>query len=213
MAGSSFRNPGFASVASLSLSSPYAAWVQIIFVTKNYSRHFTFLKHRIADAIRDIEVPKVSIFTGKELGDKPAKFRDFYTGTPRRLKKIDESLSKPLVLMGIQGMWISEDDQESRRRATHLEEILPFSNSHDEIDRLAVYEYSDPRLLIELVNRRIVTDLSKYFRSYTGARVEPPSFIISADELSSYVHNPLLITNQLCRGVPLETQVSYLPLP
>ena len=175
---------------SIENESPYAAWVQIIFAAKNYSRHFTFLKHRIADAMRDIEAPKVSIFTGKELGDKAAKFRDFYTGAPKRLKKIDESLSKPLVLMGIQGMWISEDDQDSRRRARHLEEILPFSNSHDEIDRLAIYEYSDPRLLIELADRRIVTDLSRYFRSYTGARVEPPSFIISADELSSYVHIP-----------------------
>ena len=56
--------------------------------------------------------------------------------------------------------------------------------------RLPPYQYSDPRLLLELVNRRIVTDLSKYFQSYTGSRVEPPSFILSADELPSYVHIP-----------------------
>ena len=36
----------------------------------------------------------------------------------------------------------------------------------------------------------MVTDLSQYFRSYTGARVEPPSFIITADDLPSYVHIP-----------------------
>lgn len=175
---------------SVENESPYAAWMQIIFVSKNYSRHFTYLKHRMAEAIREIETPRVSIFTGKELGDKPAKFKEFYTGAPKRVKSIDESLSKPHVLIGIQGMWISEDDEESRRRASHLEEILPFSHCHDEIDRLAVYEYSDPRFLLELVDRRIVTDISNYFRSYTGARVEPPSFILSADELSSYVHIP-----------------------
>jgi len=175
---------------SIENESPFAAWVQIIFARKDYSRHFLWLKHRIAEAINVIETPRVSIFTGKELGDKPAKFRDFYSGSTKRMKKLDESLSKPLVLVGIQGMWISEDDHESRQRAHHLEEILPFSHCHDEVDRLAVYQYSDPRLLLELVDRRIVTDLSKYFQSYTGARVEPPSFILSADELPSYVHIP-----------------------
>ena len=175
---------------SIENESPYAAWMQIIFVSKNYSRHFTFLKHRMAEAIREIETPRVSIFTGKELGDKSAKFKEFYTGAPKRVKKIDESLSKSHVLMGIQGMWINEDDEESKRRALHLEEILPFSHCHDEIDRLAVYEYSDPRFLLELVDRRVVTDITNYFRSYTGARVEPPSFILSADELPSYVHIP-----------------------
>ena len=175
---------------SVENESPYEAWIQIIFVSKNYSRHFTYLKNRMAESIREIETPRVSVFTGKELGDKAAKFKEFYTGSPKRVKKIDESLSKSHVLMGIQGMWISEDDEESRRRAHHLEEILPFSHCHDEIDRLAVYQYSDPLFLIELVVRRIVTDISKYFRSYTGARVDPPSFILSADELSSYVHIP-----------------------
>ena len=176
---------------SIEHESPFAAWVQIIFARKDYSSHFTFLKHRIADAMNEIEKPRVSIFTGKELGDKPAKFRDFYTGASKRTKKIDESLSKPLVLIAIQGMWISEEDQESRRRAHHLEEILPFSHCHDEVDRLAVYEYyKEPRLLLELVDRRIVTNISKYFESYTGARREPPSFIVSADELPSYVHIP-----------------------
>jgi len=176
---------------SIDHEAPYAAWVQIIFARKDYSSHFTFLKHRIADAMNEIEKSRVSIFTGKELGDKRAKFRDFYTGASKRTKKIDESLSKPLVLIAIQGMWISEEDQESRRRAHHLEEILPFSHCHDEIDRLYVYEYyKEPRLLLELVDRRIVTNISKYFESYTGARREPPSFIVSADELPSYVHIP-----------------------
>ena len=176
---------------SIENESPFAAWVQIIFARKDYSRHFTWLKHRIADAMNEIEKPRVSIFTGKELGDKPAKFRDFYTGASKRVKKIDESLTKPLVVIAIQGMWISEEDQESRRRAHHLEEILPFSHCHDEVDRLAVYEYyKEPRLLLELVDRSIVTDISRYFESYTGARVEPPSFIVSADELPSYVQIP-----------------------
>ena len=35
---------------SIDHEAPYAAWVQIIFARKDYSSHFTFLKHRIADA-------------------------------------------------------------------------------------------------------------------------------------------------------------------
>lgn len=170
--------------------SPFAAWVQTIFVQKNYSNNLIWLKQRIADAKREIETPRVSIFTGKELGDKTAKFREFYLGSSTRVRKLDDSIPKAHVLVDIQGMWVSEDDKEGRSRAHHLEEILPFSRCHDEIDRLAIYQYSDPRLLIELVERRMVTDISSYFRSYAGARMEPPSFIITPDELTSYVHVP-----------------------
>ena len=179
---------------SIESEAPYAAWVEIIFARKHeYSRHFTWLRNRLTSAKDDIEAPKVSVITGKELGDKQAKFREFYTGMPKRMKKVDDLLSKPLLLMAIQGMWISEDDKESRRRAHHLEEVLPFSHCRDEIDRLAVYEYyREPRLLIELVERRMVTDITRYFKSYTGARVEPPSFFVSSEELASYVHIPSL---------------------
>lgn len=179
---------------SIESEAPYAAWVEMIFARRHeYSRHFTWLRNRLTRAKDDIEAHKVSIFTGKDLGDKQAKSREFYTGMPKRMKKVDDLLSKPLLLMAIQGMWISEDDEESRRRAHHLEEILPFSHCHDEIDRLAVYEYyREPRFLIELVERRMVTDITGYFKSYTGARIEPPSFFVSSDELASYVHIPSL---------------------
>jgi len=174
-------------------TSPYAAWVQIIFVRKDHSRHFMSLKHNITDMINEIESPRVSMFTGQELkGDRPAKSRDVYTGASKRMKILDESLSRAHVLMAIQGMWIRKDNDVGRHQAQSLEEILPFSHCHDEsdVDRLAVYTIRDPRMLIELVERNMVTDISRYFRSYTGARVEPPSFIISADEMPYYIHVP-----------------------
>jgi len=172
-------------------TSPYAAWVQIIFVRKDHSRHFMSLKHNITDMVNEIESPRVSMFTGQELkGDRPAKSRDVYTGASKRMKILDESLSRAHVLMAIQGMWIAKDNDIGRHQAQSLEEILPFSHCHDEADRLAVYTIRDPRMLIELVERNMVIDISRYFRSYTGARVEPPSFIISADELPYYIHIP-----------------------
>ena len=61
--------------------SPFAAWIQIIFAKKYYSKNFTWLKHRITEAKREIETPRVSVFTGKELGDKPANYRDFFLGS------------------------------------------------------------------------------------------------------------------------------------
>jgi hypothetical protein len=45
-------------------------------------------------------------------------------------------------------------------------------------------------MLPELVNRRMVEDISKYLDDYTKSRVEPPSIIVTPEELVSYVHLP-----------------------
>jgi len=48
----------------------------------------------------------------------------------------------------------------------------------------------DPRVLLELVDRRMVEDISKYLDGYTKSRLEPPSFMVTPEELQSYVHLP-----------------------
>jgi hypothetical protein len=63
----------------------------------------------------------------------------------------------------------------------------PSAASHDS---LATFEYRDPRMLIELVDRRMVQDISKYLDCYTRSRPEPPSFIVTPEELQSHVHLP-----------------------
>lgn len=45
-------------------------------------------------------------------------------------------------------------------------------------------------MLLELVDRRMVLDISEYFDRYTKSRLEPPSFLVTPDELQSYVHLP-----------------------
>jgi hypothetical protein len=57
-------------------------------------------------------------------------------------------------------------------------------------DSLAIIQYRDPRMLLELMNRRMVEDISKYLDDYTRSRVEPPSILVTPEELVSYVHLP-----------------------
>jgi len=54
----------------------------------------------------------------------------------------------------------------------------------------ATFRYRDPRMLLELVGRRMVVDISEYFYRHTRSRLEPPSFVVTPEELQSYVHLP-----------------------
>ena len=69
--------------------------------------------------------------------------------------------------------------------------VLPFDHCSDEHDSLAVFQYRDPRMLLELVDRRMVVDISEYFVRYTGSRMEPPSFLVTPEELQSYLELPV----------------------
>jgi hypothetical protein len=83
--------------------------------------------------------------------------------------------------MAIQGMWVGNDSDLMQ---------LPFNHCTDGEDSLAVFHHRDPRVLIELVQRRMVEDISEYLMRYTGSRLEPPSFLISAEELPYFIHLP-----------------------
>jgi hypothetical protein len=98
------------------------------------------------------------------------------------MKKVDEIVTKPTITMAIQGMWVSGEPDSVY--------ALPFDHCVDEHDSLAIFRYRDPRMLIELVDRRMVEGISKYLDSYTKSRLEPPSFIVTPEELQSYVHLP-----------------------
>ena len=99
------------------------------------------------------------------------------------MKKADEIVSKPTVTLAIQGMWVTDSDSKSIG-------TLPFDHCSDEHDSLAIFQYRDPRMLLELTDRRMVEDISEYLSRYTGSRLEPPSFIVTPEELKSYIHLP-----------------------
>jgi hypothetical protein len=169
-------------IRTLETSNPDFAWVQFIFVRTNYSAGLVRLKNAIHSAKIAIEQPSVDLIS-EQLHERKELHRDYYRRADARMKKIDEVATKPTITMAIQGMWIGPQDP----RQTIA---LPFEHCIDEHDGLALFQYSDPRILLELVDRRMVEDISAYLYSYTRSRVEPPSFLLTPEELPSYVHLP-----------------------
>jgi hypothetical protein len=169
-------------VRALESANPDFAWIQFLFVRSDYGSALIRLKNSMHRAKAYIEQPTVDIVSGEER-DRRELHRDFYRQSDARMRKVDEIATKPTVTLAIQGMWIA--DKESSSAST-----LPFDHCSDEHDSLAVFQYRDPRMLLELVNRRMVTDISEYFDRYTKSRMEPPSFLVTPEELVSYIHLP-----------------------
>ena len=169
-------------IRAIETANPDFAWVQFLFVKSSYGRELVRLKNSMHRAKVSIEQPAIDLVSGQER-DKRELHRDFYRQTDARIKKVDGIASKPTVTLAIQGMWVNEPS--SKSIAT-----LPFDHCSDEHDSLAIFQYRDPRMLLELIDRRMVEDISEYLGRYTGSRLEPPSFIVTPEELASYVHLP-----------------------
>jgi hypothetical protein len=118
-------------------------------------------------------------------------------------------MSSHQVLLGIQGMWVEKSEEAIHGISGSLRgapiELSTFQSCRDELDSLAVFTYRDPRVLLELVRRRFVTDISWYFRKYSGSMMESPSLILAAEDLGNYVHLPVgNITEHLSSLFPSE---------
>jgi len=168
-------------IRALEMSNPAFAWIQFLFVRSDYRAALIRLKNSIHAAKLAIEQPSVDLVSGQE-SERRELHRDYYRRADSRMKKVDDIVTKPTVTLAIQGMWVSDDPGSIN--------TLPFDHCVDEHDSLAIFLYRDPRMLIELVDRRMVEDISKYLDGYTRSRLEPPSFIVTPEELQSYVHLP-----------------------
>ena len=168
-------------IHSLEFASPAFAWVQFLFKRANLSHTLVALKNSIQSTAAMIKTPEISWISGAER-DRKELHRDWYGRSGERVKKIDAVVNTPHVLLGIQGMWVGDSQQLS---------MLPFKDCYDEHDRLGVFVYRNPRMLVELVERRMVEDISSYLMSYSGSRLEPPSFVITPEEVPYYVHLPV----------------------
>ena len=113
--------------------------------------------HRAKTAI---EQPTIDLVSGQER-DRRELHRDFYRQADARMKKADDIVSKPTVTLAIQGMWVSDSDSKSIG-------TLPFDHCSDEHDSLAIFQYRDPRMLLELIDRRMVEDISEYLAATPG---------------------------------------------
>lgn len=168
-------------IRAVETSNPEFAWIQFLFLRTNYSAGLVRLKNSIHRTKTAMEQPSMDLVSGQE-HDRKELYRDYYRRAEARMKKIDEVVTQPTITVAIQGMWAG-GEQDSIN-------ALPFDHCTDEHDGLALFQYKDPRMLPELVDRRLVEDISGYLDSYTKSRVEPPSFLVTPEELPSYVHLP-----------------------
>ena len=169
-------------IRALETSNPDFAWIQFLFVRSDYGAALVRLKNSMHRAKIAIEQPSLDLISGQER-DRRELHRDYYRRADARMKKVDDIVTKPTITMAIQGMWVSDEPDSSSH-------ALPFDHCSDEHDSLAVFQYRDPRMLLELVDRRMVADISEYLDRYTRSRLEPPSFLVTPEELQSYVHLP-----------------------
>jgi len=168
-------------IRSIETSNPDFTWIQFLFVRSDYRAALVRLKNSIHASKLAIEQPSVDLVSGQE-NERRELHRDYYRRADSRMKKVDDIVTKPMVTLAIQGMWVGDDPASIN--------ALPFDHCVDEHDSLAIFQYRDPRMLLELVDRRMVKDISKYLDGYTKSRLEPPSFIVTPDELQTYVHLP-----------------------
>jgi hypothetical protein len=169
-------------IHALEIADPDFAWIQFLFVKSDHGSALVRLKNSIERAKGEIERPALDFISGSERVRRELG-RDFYRLADSRMKKVDDVATKPMTMLAIQGMWVSKEDS-SRVDA------LPFDHCSDEHDSLAVFQYRDPRMLRELVGRRMVTDVGEYLDRYTKSRLEPPSFMATPEGLESFVHLP-----------------------
>ena len=170
-------------VRSIETANPDFAWVQFLFVKSSYGQELVRLKNTMHRTKLAIEQPSIDLVSGQQR-DRRELHRDFYRQADARMKKVNDIASKPTITLAIQGMWVADIDSKSIG-------TLPFDHCSDEHDNLAIFQYRDPRMLLELIDRRMVEDITEYLGRYTGSRLEPPSFIVTPEELKSYIHLPV----------------------
>ena len=169
-------------IHSIEASSPTFAWVQFLFKRVNLSPTLIALKNSIHAAQEQIKTPKRSWMDDSEY-DRSELYRDWYKRSGERVKRLDAIANTPHVLLAIQGMWVGDPRQLT---------TLPFKDCYDEFDRLGTFVYKNPWMLVELVERRMVEDISPYFMSYARSRMEPPSFLITPEEIPYLIHFPIV---------------------
>ncbi len=178
-------------IHSIEAASPRFAWVQFLFKRVNLSPALVALKNSIHSAAEMIKTPRTSLIDGSE-SDRAELHRDWYRRSTERMKSIEALVNKPHVLLAIQGIWVGDPSQMSG---------LPFRDCYDEHDRLSVFAYRNPWMLSELVERRMVEDISSYITNYASSRLEPPSFMITQEEVPYYLHFPVARQSDFLKSV------------
>lgn len=193
-------------IHALERFNPRFAWIQFLFSQRDCNHLLMYTKSELENYVQFASTPRYDErsrqrIPKREMGSQWFKLAQI------RIKKLEQTLPKPTVIFAINGMWVANESN-TTSGVQQLQE-LPFSLCSDEIDRLRVFTYRDPRLLRMLVERRMVTDLSHSIYRYSRSREEPPSLILTPDLIPHFVHMP---TGASANGLVSVRQAAHFPV-
>lgn len=193
-------------IQALERFNPRFAWIQFLFSQRDYNYLLMSTKSELENYL---QFANTSVYDERSKQKIPRKEinTQWYKFAAPRIKKIEQILSKPTIIFAINGMWVANEN--SSASIAHQIQELPFSLCSDETDRLRAYFYRDPRILRMLVDRRMVTDISPSICKYGRSRNEPPSLILSPDEMPYYIHMP---TGASAKGLSSIKPAAHFPV-
>jgi len=174
-------------IQALERFNPRFAWIQFLFSQRDYNHLLMYTKTELENYVRLANTSEYDERTRQKIPRREISTQ-WYKFAALRIKKIEQILSKPTIIFAINGMWVGNEN--SPTSIAHQIQELPFSFCSDDTDRLRAYLYRDPRVLSVLVDRRMVTDISPSIYRYGHSREEPPSLILSPDEIPFYINMP-----------------------
>ncbi len=193
-------------IQSLERFNPRFAWIQFLFSQRDYNRLLMYTKSELENYVQHANTAQYDERSRQKIPRKEINSQ-WYKLAPPRIKKIEQILPKPTVIFAINGMWVGNSNNATS--SLHQLQELPLSLCSDEIDRLRPFLYRDPRILRMLVERRMVTDISPSIYRYSHSREEPPSLILSPDEIPYYVHMP---TGASAKGLSTIRAAAHFPV-
>jgi hypothetical protein len=193
-------------IHSLERFNPRFAWIQFLFSQRDYNHLLMYTK---AELENYVQFANTAQYDGRSSQKIPRKEinSQWYKLAPQRIKKVEQMLPKPTVIFAINGMWVTNENNAAS--SAHQLQELPFSLCSDEVDRLRPFLYTDPGILRMLVERRMVTDISPSIYRYSRSREEPPSLILSPDEIPYYIHMP---TGASAKGISSIKPAAHFPV-
>lgn len=193
-------------IHSLERFNPRFAWIQLLFAQRDYNHLLMYTKAELENYVQFANTSEYDERTRQKIPRKEMNTQ-WYKLAQSRIKKIEQMLSKPTIVFAINGMWVAD----ANRAANSLHQLqeLPFSLCSDETDRLRGFTYGDPRILSMLVERKMVTDISPSIYKYSRSREEPPSLILSPDEIPYYIHMP---TGASAKGLSSIRPAAHFPV-
>jgi hypothetical protein len=194
-------------IHSLERFNPRFAWIQFLFSQRDYNHLLMYTKSELENYVQFASTTQYDERSRQKIPRKEINSQWYKLATPR-IKKIEQMLPKPTVIFAINGMWVANDENNATSSLNQLSE-LPLSLCSDEIDRLRPFLYRDPMILRMLVERRMITDISPSIYKYCHSREEPPSLILSPEEIPYYIHMP---TGVSAKGLSTIRPAAHFPV-